>query len=454
MAQYNNGERLHDQIPTGTDLQQGFFIGRYLRTTTHADVYSVNSWDSISKESRKTGPWIYQQLALNDAWQSRIAHHIGLNNPSNASLSNLSHPPGSIMPAYSEVIGVRDTELTVSHRDEAASPCSGYTVDTHTGLEARVYDMTGLGAHDYSRRSRAIKRLESRTVFKSKWNQLQVVVYCTGAVNAVEPHPKDPTLDKQTQQRIRTKTARQRESQRLRQYDRRRAKTVRKAQQDSADKSKATFETGEIERPFSRDLEGILDRRSLALILVLYLAFEIAEEQRRHLPTDTKQITNDYLKSLSLMSMETRGAESMHFTLDRKDCELVVLKRLLAKLPSAERWSNHQVDSYRQHAKGSSWIQLEDSIRPALAQHQIIQAGYRTVGLAIKSLVAAKLAVRELFRNTPDLVNYKTDLYRELSMEGFSGSQRNSKRGRYLRLKDMEGIQGKELSDVLSFQFN
>jgi hypothetical protein len=355
--------------------------------------------------------------------------------------------------------------------------------DLEIGFEARVYDMTGLDAHEYSRRSRAIKRLRSRTVLKTKWEHLQVVIYRTDTPKTAGSGKQnlEAISKEQAQQIEKAKSARQRESQKLRQYDRRWAKASRKAQQDATEDQDDVVKTERIETPRKGDLASILDKKSLALLLLLYYAFELTEKRRKQLPMDIRQITVKFLESLRFEPMRMRSARNKQSILDRKDCDLVVLKRLIAKLPSAESLSDEQLhDYYWQYAKfergpeGSRTIQ-DNLIKLALAQHRIIQSGHRTVSLAIQSVVDAKAAIRKWFSTGPALAKDKIgqigigslygphgtlrreDKWRVHSFtdspEDSGGSQRISRRKRWLLFKEaMEEIQGKELGDMLSFQ--
>ena len=120
--------------------------------------------------------------------------------------------------------------------------------ETTTEYEARAYNLQNLSPPHKQYRIRAMARLSKRAILRASWGDLQVVVYKTGQLNTIS----EAVLDEQGTDQVATptdvisnslstnnvgvkrkpKTNYQRESQRLRQRDRRRANRLRKKDPD------------------------------------------------------------------------------------------------------------------------------------------------------------------------------------------------------------------------------
>lgn len=247
--------------------------------------------------------------------------------------------------------------------------------DTDVTYEARFYEFEDLGSSINAYRARSIRRLSQRTVLRTTWQGLHVVVYRSGALgncseaadNAVQKQSSEgskvqkqssegspeetfmsPEISNTPMTKTRIKSTRQRESDRLRQKSRR--KRIRQQ------KKQSQMISGDEEGPF--DHENGNERRpepdaSIEVDEVDVRFFQVSQSTNRDLailqmhPGPTRFAIEQHL--LARQEKVILDEHGMAEFIAIKERELVYLCRQLSTFqPVLRKWHAHLFNMLRQ----------------------------------------------------------------------------------------------------------
>lgn len=273
------------------------------------------------------------------------------------------------------------------------------------GLEARAFNLTGLSQRHLKYRMRAMKRLSSRCISKTKWNNLDVIIYKSGDVNvsfdntameAVAPSCDGDLSIIDIVKKPPAKTGHKRESERLRQRDRRQARRQSKkmtTETESYDTETESYDTvAEIEN-LDDGSEMELDDKTWTMLTLLHIAHSTRSELRELLPESSQLLVDNYLSMKDCEITLTTEEEMVGFS-QIKEQEIVYLGRQLSKVNVAKIQCHDRMgELLRQqlsHPKGSKeWSEIQQNgIEPRKHNFRVLQTAIRV----LPDLIAAAKA--------------------------------------------------------------
>ncbi|EHK47060.1 hypothetical protein TRIATDRAFT_317019 [Trichoderma atroviride IMI 206040] len=265
------------------------------------------------------------------------------------------------------------------------------------GLEARAFNLMGLSQRHLKYRVRAMKRLSSRCISKTKWNNLDVIIYKCGDVNvspentamkaAAPSHDGDVSI-MNIVKKPPAKTGYKQESERLRQRDRRQAKRQRKKMTTETESYGTAAEIENVDDC----LEMKLDDKAWTMLTLLHIAHS-TRPLRKLLPDSSQLIVNNYLSMKDCEIKLTTEEEMVGFA-QIKEQELAYLARQLSKVNAAKKQCHDCMgELLRQqllHPKGSKeWLEIQrNDIEPKKQNFRIL----RTAIKVLPDLIAAAKA--------------------------------------------------------------
>lgn len=223
--------------------------------------------------------------------------------------------------------------------DGGTSGSSEPLPEQNVTFEARIYDLRNISMKLKRYRLRSMKRMASREVFQQQWQHLEIIVYVAGNINFENHGSDDEVLSmladtKDVSQRAPTvnrKTGYQRESDRLRQRDKRRAKRGRDAV------ARAHSPGPELLAPTSSPPRGIVDfdDATNAMFFLIHFAFNPRQEVRDELPPDKMALMEAYLQRRGKIPTFQSAEEAADFA-SIKQKELISLRRIVKQLPKVK----------------------------------------------------------------------------------------------------------------------
>lgn len=298
------------------------------------------------------------------------------------------------------------------------------------GLEARAFNLLALPPRLKKHRLRAMKRLSSRTVNKTKWKTLDVIVYWTGhasdapittdngdsqtdearALQMVRrlyvqdlydqaddiaqlglgtstknltsfSKSKIPQEDSTCQvvKKSSVKSEYKRESERLRQRDRRQAKHRRnKEAVDESKNENVVSEKGGIDE--RSEIE--LDDETLAMLTLLHIAHSARPELRKLLPESSRLVVDNYIL-MKDREPALNDEEEMEEFARIKEREIAYLRRQVAKVHVTKvQCHDHMGELLRRQLllpkHSADWKQMQEKeIKPAKEKFRILQAAIK-----------------------------------------------------------------------------
>ncbi|KAM0454249.1 hypothetical protein ACHAPV_008522 [Trichoderma viride] len=227
------------------------------------------------------------------------------------------------------------------------------------GLEARSFNLMGLSQRHLKYRMRAMKRLSSRCISKTKWNNLNVIIYKSSDVSvspeniAMEAAAPSRDGDVSTINIVKkppAKTGYKRESERLRQRDRRQAKRQSKKTTTETDSYGTAAEIENLDDC----LEMKLDDKTWAMLNLLHIAHSTRPELREVLRESSRLIVDNYLSMKGCEISLNTEKEMVEFA-QIKEQEIAYLGRQLSKVNVAKKQCHDAVTS-----KGSKeWSEIQ-----------------------------------------------------------------------------------------------
>lgn len=209
------------------------------------------------------------------------------------------------------------------------------------GLEARSFNLMGLSQRHLKYRMRAMKRLSSRCISKTKWNNLNVIIYKSSDVSvspeniAMEAAAPSRDGDVSTINIVKkppAKTGYKRESERLRQRDRRQAKRQSKKTTTETDSYGTAAEIENLDDC----LEMKLDDKTWAMLNLLHIAHSTRPELREVLRESSRLIVDNYLSMKGCEISLNTEKEMVEFA-QIKEQEIAYLGRQLSKVNVAKK---------------------------------------------------------------------------------------------------------------------
>lgn len=236
------------------------------------------------------------------------------------------------------------------------------------GLEARAFNLMGLSQRHLKYRMRAMKRLSSRCISKTKWNNLDVIIYKSGdvsvspdntAMGAAAPSRDGDVSIINIVKKPPAKTGYKRESERLRQRDRRQAKRQSKKMTTETDNYGTAAEIENLDDC----LEMKLDDKTWAMLTLLHIAHSTRPELRKVLSESSRLIVDNYLSMKDYEITLTTEEEIVEFA-QIKEQEIAYLGRQLSKVNVAKKQCHDRMgELLRQrlsHPKGSKeWSEIQ-----------------------------------------------------------------------------------------------
>lgn len=215
-------------------------------------------------------------------------------------------------------------------------------------FEARIYDLHNISPELKRYRLRNMKRMASRQVFHQRWQDLEIIVYVLGEINteSYKSDDEEPSCTAQSDTgaimrgsiQKNHKTNYQRESGRLRQRDKRRAKRRRDHE------ARAQSEGPVPPPPASSDPSGFpFDHTTLSMVFSINLAFNPRQELRDELLPIHRDMIEAYLQKRSEVPTFQSPSEAVDFISIKKN-ELVSLQRLNKQLPEFEKGLSHRLE--------------------------------------------------------------------------------------------------------------
>ncbi|KAI0174946.1 hypothetical protein BJ166DRAFT_513250 [Pestalotiopsis sp. NC0098] len=215
-------------------------------------------------------------------------------------------------------------------------------------FEARIYDLCNVSPKLKRYRLRSMKRMASRKAYHQRWHDLEIVVYAVGSINnesyksndempfgAVQSDTEDMIQDTIPGNR---KTNYQRESNRLRQRDKRRAKRCRDAEARAQS-------AGPVPLPPASSLPtGIVDfdEDTYAMLFLMHIALNTRQQLRDRLPPGHKAWIEGYLQKRGEIPEFQSTSEAADFV-TIKENELVSLRRIGKQLPEVKERCHDQL---------------------------------------------------------------------------------------------------------------
>lgn len=278
------------------------------------------------------------------------------------------------------------------------------------GLEARAFNLMGLSQRHLKYRMRAIKRLSSRCISKTKWNNLDVIIYKSGDVSV---SPDNTAMEAATPSRdgdVSTinivkkplaKTGYKRESERLRQRDRRQAKRQSKKMTTETDSHGTPAEIENLDNC----LKLKLDDKTWPMLVLLYIAHSNRSKHREGLPESSRLVVENYRSMKDCEPTLTTEEEMVEFA-QIKEQEIAYLGRQLSKVNAAKKQCHDDMgELLRQqlsHPKGSKeWSEIQhNDIEPKKTDFRILHTAIKVLPDLIAAAkarhqsVSQKLALR------------------------------------------------------------
>ncbi|KAM0520791.1 hypothetical protein ACHAPE_003192 [Trichoderma viride] len=283
------------------------------------------------------------------------------------------------------------------------------------GLEARAFNLTGLSQRHLKYRMRAMKRLSSRCISKTKWNNLDVIIYKSGDVNV----PPDnttieaaaPSCDGDVSiidivKKPPAKTGHKRESERLRQHDRRQARRQSMkmtTETESYDSETESYDTETESYDTAAEIENLddysemeLDDKTWTMLNLLHIAHGTRSELRERLPESSRLLVDNYLSMKDCEIALTTEEEMVGFS-QIKEQEIAYLGRQLSKVNVAKMQCHDRMgELLRQqlsHPKGSKeWSEIQqNAIEPRKQNFRVLQTAIKV----LPDLIAAAKACHQ-----------------------------------------------------------
>lgn len=282
---------------------------------------------------------------------------------------------------------------SINHAEVYAAEDLGEpAVNGRATYEARLYDLRDLSDSLEGYRTRSMRRLSKRSVFRTSWNGLHVIIYKTGnledhsdvtlSVVGENQDGASPDIDSASQKAVakaKKKTVQKQESDRLRQLERRRRNQQSKRQAEDDDSGQFVENRTE-PHPQSEPKPQIqVDEREFAFFRILYLAYS-PPAFRERAPPGLRQAVERYLATRdSEVLLDDEDALAEYISV--KEREIVSLRRQYNKFQAVlDQW-HEQLKVMRENQTkfkpGSmEWNKHENErVEPMSAQCSILEAG-------------------------------------------------------------------------------
>lgn len=304
------------------------------------------------------------------------------------------------------------------------------------GLEARAFNLMGLSQRHLKYRMRAMKRLSSRCITKTKWNNLDVMIYKSGDIS-VSPdntamETAAPSRDGDVSiinvvKKPPAKTEYKRESERLRQRDRRQAKRQSKKITTETD----SYGTAAGNENLDDCLEMELDDKTWTMLTLLHIAHSTRPELRELLPESSQLVVDNYLSMKDCEITLTTEEEMVEFA-QIKEQEIAYLGRQLSKVNVAKKQCNDRMgELLRQqlsHPKGSEeWSEIQkNDIEPRKQNFRILRTAIRVLPDLIAAAEARHRSVsQKLILRRQEMQEEKIKQSLEMKFEELSNKLKN-----------------------------
>ncbi|KAH7002153.1 hypothetical protein EDB80DRAFT_720041 [Ilyonectria destructans] len=276
--------------------------------------------------------------------------------------------------------------------------------------EARVYELRDLSDSLEGYRTRSMRRLSKRSVFRTSWNGLHVIIYKTGnledhsdATLSIVGANKDgasPDIDSastKTVAKAKKKTVQKQESDRLRQRERRRRNQQSRRQAEDDDSGQSVGNRTD-PNPQSEPRPQIqVDEREFVFFQILDLTHR-PPAFRERAPPGLRQAVDKYLATKDIdVLLDDEDALAEYTSV--KEREIVSLRRQYNKFqPVLEQWHGQLKVMRENQAKfkpGSiEWNKRENErVEPMSVQCSILESG---LDLLPKIITAAEEKVESL----------------------------------------------------------
>jgi hypothetical protein len=255
--------------------------------------------------------------------------------------------------------------------------------DANITYEARSYSFLDIAPNVKANRARAVRRISQRTILKTTWQDLQVIIYRTGDLDNCKKDDHEETTGPVPNtipdmplsgKKPKEKTTRQRESNRLRQKSRReRARQQNKLVEGvSRDETKlAKCQNDGESRVTSKELIEVDD--GFVFFELLYLA-NGDELSRKVLPPTTRLQLERYLAARE-EEVVLDDEDALDEFISIKEREIVSLRRTQNQYqPVLSNWHNHLDYAFRQRFIGSTG-QQEQNIPLLKKRYEILKSG-------------------------------------------------------------------------------
>lgn len=311
--------------------------------------------------------------------------------------------------------------------DDGTSGSSELLPEQNVTFKARVYDLRNISMKLKRYRLRSMKRMASREVFQQQWRHLEIIVYVAGNIN-FEDHGLDDEVPSglarsdtkdinQSASTVNRKTEYHRESDRLRQRDKRRAKRGRNAV------ARAHSPGPELPAPTSSAPRGIVDfdDATNAMFFLIHFAFNPRQEVRDELPPDKMALMEAYLQKRGKIPTFQSAEEAADFA-SIKQKELISLRRIAKQLPKVKDRCHDQlgedlkqlqlmktIDEKKQFQEGT--IEMRKARFRILKTVQDNLPGLIRDTVVVSTLVEKLLAVFHDDQNKREVKNLKSWLH-------------------------------------------
>ncbi|KAI0521191.1 hypothetical protein F5B22DRAFT_565669 [Xylaria bambusicola] len=263
-------------------------------------------------------------------------------------------------------------------------------------FQARVYDFNNLSPKIKAYRSRNLKRIAKRTIVSENWRNRVVVIYRCGPVEELlGKEPADPSAIQiqsasqtpnlqhtETRKAPKPKSNYKRESDRLRQRDRRRAMRRRHHTISEFDTEPDIY--GDVHSKIFKANKAIQTRKEDLDGATLYMLENMHLNSNPHpvilalLPPSLHQATREYLQARrSEIHFENDYEKSEYVEI--KERELVEIRRLNKKVTSLIQEVNNKLEVLMQQKKlyhngTRAWRQLENTIGQQFQWYMVLLA--------------------------------------------------------------------------------